>query len=63
MFYLTNPADFIAGERVRLHPATDLWMSGAKFGAVVKVTRTRVHVRLDVGRTVAMSPNNLAHVE
>ena len=63
MFYLTSPADFIAGERVQLHPATDLWMSGAKYGTVVKTTRTRVHVRLDIGRTVALAPTNLAHPE
>ena len=61
MYYLTT-ADFLPGERVELHPATDLWMMGARFGEVVKVTRTRVHVRLDVGRTVKLDGCNLAHV-
>jgi hypothetical protein len=62
MYYLTSPADFLIGERVELHPATDLWMMGARFGTVIKVTRTKVHVKLDAGRTVRMSPTDLAHV-
>ena len=63
MFYLTDPADFTIGTRVQLHPATDLWMMGARYGTVVKVTRTRVHVKLDTGRTVAMAPTNIAHID
>lgn len=61
MFYLST-SDFLPGERVQLHPATDLWMMGAKYGTVVKVTKTRVHVKLDIGRTVRLSGEYLAHV-
>lgn len=63
MFYLTSPADFLPGERVQLHPATDLWLSGARYGTVVKVTKVRVHVRLDRGGIVRLAPTVLAHVE
>ena len=38
------------GDRVEIHPATDLWMRGARFGVVVGLSLTpndRVRVRLD----------------
>lgn len=38
------------GDRVEIHPATDLWMKGARFGVVVGTSLTpndRVKVRLD----------------
>jgi hypothetical protein len=41
---------FTVGDRVELHPATDLWMKGARFGEVVGMSLTpndRVHVKLD----------------
>lgn len=27
------------GDRVQLHPATDLWMSGARYGTVTRVAK------------------------
>lgn len=39
------------GDRVQLHPGTDMWMRGAKFGTVVGFSLTpndRVHVELDL---------------
>lgn len=41
---------YAVGDRVELHPATDLWMMGTRFGEVVGTSLTskdRVHVRLD----------------
>ena len=44
---------FTLGDRVKLHPATDLWARGARYGAVVAYTpgtptrRARVRVKLD----------------
>lgn len=41
---------YTTGDRVELHPGTDLWMRGARFGVVVRFSLTpkdRVHVRLD----------------
>jgi hypothetical protein len=38
------------GDRVELHPATDLWMRGARYGTVVGIVptpRDRVRVVLD----------------
>lgn len=39
--------DFWPGMRVELHPATDYWMRGAKFGTVVSTGTKYVHVKLD----------------
>lgn len=54
------PADFRAGDRVQLHPATDLWMRGARYATVVRIGRGFVYVLLD-GRSspYAMRPHNL----
>lgn len=38
------------GDRVELHPSTDLWMQGAQYGVVVGISQTpddRVRVKLD----------------
>lgn len=41
---------YAIGDRVELHPGTDLWMRGARYGEVIGSSLTpndRVHVRLD----------------
>jgi hypothetical protein len=35
------------GDRVELHPATDAWISGDRFGEVVKIGRRYIHVHMD----------------
>lgn len=35
------------GDRVELHPATDRWMRGDRFGTVEKIGRKYIHVRMD----------------
>lgn len=35
------------GKRVELHPATDQWIMGDRFGTVEKVGRKFLHVRMD----------------
>lgn len=51
---------FKRGQRVELHPATDLWMRGARFGTVEKIGRKWIHVNVDLlGRTVRISYRNL----
>jgi len=43
-------APYIVGDRVEIHPATDLWMMGARYGEVIGTSltkRDRVKVRLD----------------
>lgn len=43
------------GRRVELIPSTDAWMRGDRYGEVVKVTKTRVQVRMDrSGKTLSM---------
>lgn len=62
-YYESAIGDFADGMRVELHPATDLWMSGARYGSVVKVGRTKVHVQLDrIGRVRKISPDLLRAV-
>lgn len=38
------------GVRVQARPHTDAWMSGDRYGAVAKVGRKWLHVRMDSGR-------------
>lgn len=40
-------ADFKIGDRVELHPATDAWMSGDRYGEVKEIGRFYLHVRMD----------------
>ncbi len=40
------------GDRVALHPATDWWMRGARFGRIKKIGRKLVHVQLEVAGIV-----------
>lgn len=55
--------DFIVGARVELHPATDLWMRGDRYGTVTKLGRLFVHVRLDKSeRTVLINTHNIANI-
>lgn len=45
------------GDRVELHPATDRWIRGDRFGTVAKIGRKYVHVKLDrSGRTLPFTP-------
>lgn len=39
--------DATPGTRVQLHPATDLWMRGARFGSIVAVRGEVATVKLD----------------
>lgn len=49
------------GDRVAVHPATDLFMRGMRYGEVRKVGRKWIHVRFDVWPhgDVKVSPENL----
>ncbi len=58
-FYGYDGIAYGLGDRVEIHPASDYWMRGARYGTVVRTSLTpkdRVHVRLDkVSGTVAGS--------
>lgn len=46
--------------RVEVHPATDSWMSGDRYGIVVSVGREYLTVRMDAsGRLRKFRPTNL----
>ena len=53
------------GQRVELHPATDLWMRGARYGEIVELrpnggARGVAVVQLDrTGKRVRMLPDEL----
>ncbi len=51
------------GDRVELHPATNAWMFGDQYGAVVKLGTSRVHVAMDrSGRTLKLAPESIGRV-
>jgi hypothetical protein len=48
------------GGRVAIHPATDWFMRGERYGQVVTIGRKWIHVRLErSGRVVRFTPGNL----
>ena len=56
-----NPVTgYEVGDRVQLHPATDAWMRGDRYGEVVKIGRDKIHVKLDKsGRTLKLTPRDI----
>lgn len=49
------------GDRVELHPATDAWMSGDRYGEVTKIGRKYLHVAMDrSGRSRKVRPENIS---
>lgn len=57
-------AKLALNDRVQLHPATDLWMSGDRYGEIVGFTRMgNARVLLDrSGKTACVHPRNLIPV-
>ena len=55
--------DFKKGDRIEMHPATDLWMMGARYGEIVQVGRKNLKVKLDyLRRAIAVSPRNIGQI-
>ena len=56
--------DFTKGDRVELHPATDLWMRGMRFGTVVGIGRKMLNVELDRRHagSVRVHPENIGSI-
>jgi hypothetical protein len=51
---------FLKGQRVQMGPHTDAFMMGDRYGDVVKIGRTKVHVKMDrSGKIRQVSPRNL----
>jgi hypothetical protein len=58
-----NPGDYQIGQRVQLHPVTDAWVQGDRYGEIVKLGRTLVHVKCDAsGRVRRVQPHNIAEI-
>ena len=38
---------FAEGQRVKAHPATDIFMRGDVYGTVIKIGAKHIHVRMD----------------
>jgi hypothetical protein len=55
-------SDFRVGDRVELHPATDLWMRGARFGNIEGVGRSFITVRLDTTRRARLPPSDIWNI-
>lgn len=58
--------DVTVGMRFRLHPGTDLFMMGFRYGTVTKTGRKWVHAdaqRLDITRKIRLSPDNMMPME
>ena len=52
--------NYMKGDRVQLHPSTDHWMRGDRYGDVVRVTSTKITVKLDKsGKTVSLLPEKI----
>lgn len=54
--------DFKPGQRIALHPATDLWMRGARFADVVSVGPLALVVKLDNGHETKLVPMNVGEI-
>lgn len=54
---------FKRGDRIEMHPATDRWMMGDRYGYVENVGRKYVCVRLDKsGRCMNTDPSNIGAI-
>tara|TARA_R110000744_G_C19235819_1_gene548689 strand:- start:310 stop:525 length:216 start_codon:yes stop_codon:yes gene_type:complete len=52
---------YTVGDRVEVHPGTDLWMMGARYGTVKKIGLTsedRVRVEMDKVRGLRSGPSD-----
>lgn len=51
------------GQRVELHPGTDAWMRGDRYGDIVKIGRRTVYVKMDKsGKILSLMPHNVTLV-
>lgn len=56
--------EFTVGERYQLHPCTDRWMQGDRYGECVKITtrdgQQRIHLKMDrSGQVASLAPSNV----
>ncbi len=52
--------EYAKGERVEISPSCDLWMQGARYGEVTRVTTENVYVKLDrTGKRHVFTPEQI----
>ncbi len=55
--------DFTKGDRIEMHPATDMWMRGARYGTIIGITRKSLRVELDhMAGIYRVSPDNIGSI-
>jgi len=54
--YDFQPSDFLVGQRAQVHPATDAWMQGDRFGTVTKIGARLVQLRMERSGAVRRFP-------
>jgi len=59
-FYHTDPKEFKVGDRVQLHPGTDQWMRGDRYGVVKSIGKYGVKIATDHGLKLSYDPSLLA---
>ena len=64
-FYGFDGNGYSIGDRVEIHPGTDLWMRGARFGTVIGASLTpndRVRVQMDHAGKVSGTDDSFQRV-
>lgn len=59
MFQLSN---FRKGDRVELHPATDAWMRGLRYGDVVAIGKAFLRIKMDRGGVLRVPAELIASI-
>ncbi len=55
--------EFKPGDRIEMHPATDMWMRGARYATVTSIGHKLLRVHLDAtNRIVYVSPRNVGRI-
>lgn len=55
--------DFKVGDRIELHPATDNWMRGLRYGTVTRVGNRYVTLVMDAGGPESKcAPENIGRI-
>ncbi len=54
--------DLAMGDRVQLHPGTDAWMRGDRYGRIVCTGSKYAHVIMDSGRHLKIRLDNILEV-
>ena len=55
---------YYMGKRVQIHPGTDAWMMGDRYGTVVGSTKKLLKIKLDKsGRTIRHDPDDIELID